>query len=163
MVAHATVIYHTLIPAETMSGETRPERSFGRSISRLNVYKNIYLSRALEPYGLGSGQYIFLLYLYHMEGASQDELTDSLLVDKATTARAVKKLEEKGFIKRSRDQSDKRIQRLRITQKGAQFKPILNQILDDWAQGLTSGLSKREEEELSNLLKRIEENAGGMI
>jgi DNA-binding MarR family transcriptional regulator len=146
-----------------MTDDPGPERSFGRSISRLNVYKNIYLSKALEPHGLGSGQYIFLLYLYRMEGASQDELTGEMLVDKATTARAVKKLEERGYIKRTRDEDDRRILRLQLTRKGVEFKPVLGNILDEWTRGLTVGLSEKEKEDLLNLLEKIEKNAGGMI
>ncbi len=146
-----------------MTDDPSSTRSFGRSISRLNVYKNIYMSRALEPYGIGSGQYIFLLYLYRMEGASQDELTDKILVDKATTARAAKKLEEKGYIRRIRDKDDGRIRRLQLTTKGMEFEPILRKIMDEWTFGLTSGLSESEKEDLLDLLEKMENNAGGMI
>lgn len=146
-----------------MTDDPGPARSFGRSISRLNVYKNIYMSRALEQYGIGSGQYIFLLYLYRMEGASQDELTDKMLVDKATTARAAKKLEEKGYIRRIRDKDDGRIRRLQLTTKGIEFEPILRKIMDEWTLGLTSGLSESEKKDLLDLLEKMENNAGGMI
>lgn len=146
-----------------MVSEPAPAKSFGRYISRLNVYKNIYLSRALEPYGLGSGQYIFLLFLYRMEGASQDEITEKLMVDKATTARAMKKLETEGYVTRIRDEEDRRVHHLHVTEKGLKFKPILKTILDEWTSGLTRGLPEDEKEYLLDLLSKLERNAEGMV
>ncbi len=146
-----------------MGSDPAATKTFGRYISRLNVHKNIYLSRALEPYGLGSGQYIFLLYLYRMEGASQDELTEKLMVDKGTTARAVKKLEIEGYVTRTRDEEDRRVHHLHVTAKGLKFKPLLKTILSEWTSGLTRGLLEDEKENLLDLLSKLERNAEEMI
>ena len=41
---------------------------------------------------------MFLLELYKKDGKNQEELSEKLNIDKGTTARAIKKLEEEGFL-----------------------------------------------------------------
>lgn len=60
----------------------------------------MYYSKELSKFGIGSGQYLFLLNLYRNEGITQEELTEQVKLDKATTARAIKKSEIEGYVKR---------------------------------------------------------------
>lgn len=84
------------------------------------------------------------------------------MVDKATTARAMKKLETEGYVTRTRDEEDRRVHHLHVTDKGLKFKPILKTILDEWTSGLTRGLPEDEKEYLLDLLSKLERNAEGM-
>jgi hypothetical protein len=43
----------------------------------------------MSHHNIGSGQYIFLFYLYNHNGSTQDEISKALDMDKATTTRAV--------------------------------------------------------------------------
>jgi len=144
-----------------MKDNCAKRRSIGRSISHLHAHIRIYLQRELEQYEIGSGQYVYLLILYKMDGASQDELTDHLKVDKATTTRAMVKLVRAGYVRRSRDPSDKRRFNVHLTQKGMDFLPMLRNILDKWTEGLLKGFDEAEMDQLFNLLDRMEENAEG--
>jgi DNA-binding MarR family transcriptional regulator len=146
-----------------MKASGDPKGSMGRYISRLNVLKNMYLGEALKPYGLGSGQYIFLLTLFKEDGISQDTLTERLLVDKATTARALGKLEAEGYVERVVNETDRRKIRINLTVKGRHFEPTMKRILDEWIGGITKDLTPDEEEKLLDLLRRVERNAEGML
>lgn len=63
-------------------------------INIINRYHQIIINHELKPYGLGSGQYFFLLNIYENQGISQKELSNLVKTDKATTAKALKRLEE---------------------------------------------------------------------
>ena len=101
------------------------QSSIGRPISILYRYGQSYTSKKLEAYNIGSGQYIFLLALYRNDGISQEELSAYLKIDKATTAKAVKKLIEAGYIRRDIDSSDKRAYKVFLTAKARDVIPVI--------------------------------------
>ncbi|MGL5583195.1 MAG: MarR family winged helix-turn-helix transcriptional regulator, partial [Cetobacterium sp.] len=68
--------------------------NIGRYFSQMYRKGRIFYSQELKKFGLGSGQSIFLFQLYKKDGVSQDELANTLYIDKGTTARSLKTLEE---------------------------------------------------------------------
>ncbi|WP_269849843.1 helix-turn-helix domain-containing protein [Methanosarcina horonobensis] len=50
------------------------------------------LGKKIEPYGIGSGQFPFLMRLYREDGINQESLSDYLKIDKGTTARLYRNL-----------------------------------------------------------------------
>lgn len=67
---------------------------------------------------LNRGQYAYLLYLFENEGANQYDISRDLFIDKTTVAKALKKLEETGYILRKTDQRDKRRVNVFLSKKG---------------------------------------------
>ena len=53
---------------------------------------------------------LFFKYSVSKDGIKQEEMASSLNIDKGTTARAIKKLEEEGYIYRQKDKEDNRAQ-----------------------------------------------------
>ena len=96
---------------------------------------------------------MFLLELYIQDGRNQEELSERLKIDKGTTARALKKLEEQGFITRLKDECDKRSNKIYLTQKAIQEN--VYDILDEWNKKLRESLSKEEEEIVEKLLMKV--------
>lgn len=84
MVAYATIIYWGDYMIQS-------DKSVGRYISILYRQAQAYISSQMKQYNIGSGQYSFLLVLYRNDGISQEELSDQLMIDKGTTARAIDK------------------------------------------------------------------------
>ncbi|MGL5752897.1 MAG: MarR family winged helix-turn-helix transcriptional regulator [Paraclostridium sp.] len=80
----------------------------GKYISQIYRKGRTFINKELVQQDMGSGQFMFLIQLYKQDGINQEELTEKLSIDKGTTARAVKKLEEEGFVIRLKDESDKR-------------------------------------------------------
>ncbi len=101
----------------------------GRYISMLYRASNCYINKELCKYGIGSGQYIFLLYVFNNNGCNQEEISTVLNIDKGTTARALQKLEKEGYINKEIDKNDRRINHIIITKKGSEIKNIIIKIL----------------------------------
>lgn len=137
--------------------------SFGRYISVIYRYLQILLNNRLNSYGIGSGQYIFLSAIYNNEGISQKELTNLIKIDRATTAKALNKLEESGYVDRVKDTEDRRYHKLYLTQKGLEFIPILNSIQDDLTNMLSQGMSKEQYSETINSLNLILNNVQNAV
>lgn len=135
------------------------EHSIGRWISILYRYGQGHIGKKLEKYNIGSGQYIFLLALYRKDGISQEEISAHLKIDKATTAKAIKRLEEEGYILRETDIDDKRAYKVYLTEKALDIKPFVQAVIADWNNILASGLSEDEKENVLRLLKKMAENA----
>jgi DNA-binding MarR family transcriptional regulator len=133
--------------------------SFGRWISLLYRYGHIYVTRQLEPFHIGKGQFLFLLALYHKDGLLQDELAKQLNIDKGTTARALYKLEEEGYVIRKTDDKDRRSNHVYLTKKAEDFKPQLHAVLLQWTDILCQGLSENEREQALSIFKKLADNA----
>ena len=99
------------------------------------------------------------MMLYKKDGVNQETLAEKLNIDKATSARAIKKLEENGFVIRKKDQNDRRNYNIFLTEKARKIKPKIKSILSNWTDLLLEDLSQEEAEQLFILLEKISQNA----
>lgn len=118
-----------------------------------------YFDEQLKQFHIGSGQQFFLLRIYQHPGISQQELAEKGYYDKGTTARAVKKLEEEGYILRKVNNQDKRIIQLYVSKKGETLIPVITKAIADWRSIITEGLSDEESAQIENGMKYIAMNA----
>lgn len=74
------------------------------------TYRSFYrsLSQMLEPHDISMGQWFLLRALWEEDGISQSKLARRAGVLKSAAVALVRELEEKKWIKRSNDPSDKR-------------------------------------------------------
>lgn len=132
--------------------------ALGKYISILYRQGNAFLTKKYSKYNIGSGQYMFLIQLYANDGLSQEELASRLNIDKGTTARAIKKLQDEGYIVRETDEDDKRAYKIFLTEKAKEIKEGFFQILGQWNDILTSGLTAEEVEIVLKLMKKVSNN-----
>jgi DNA-binding MarR family transcriptional regulator len=133
-------------------------KSIGKYISIIYRQGKCYINKKLEPYGIGSGQFIFLSILYHKDGIRQEEIADFLHIDKGTTARAIRRLEEEGYIYRKIDSKDHRAQLVFLTQKAKDIEEDIFKILRSWTEILLSDFSIEDSKKAEELLKAMTEN-----
>ena len=135
------------------------EGSIIRYISILYRYGQSYITKRLGALNIGSGQYVFLMALYRKGGISQEELSSYLKIDKGTTAKAIRKLEEEEYLIRDIDLRDKRAYRISLTSKALDVIPIIQAAAGDWENIITSGLSEEESLWVERILHKMAENA----
>ncbi|MCK9579959.1 MAG: MarR family transcriptional regulator [Methanoregula sp.] len=132
---------------------------FGAVISLTNRSKFIFLNDRLRPLGLSAGQFPVLILLSRRQNIMQDTLVRHYHLDKGTIARAVRKLEDGGYIRRITDPSNRRAVRLFLTEKGERVTPILKAINHEWEERICTGLSENERQMLNALMRTVAENS----
>ena len=133
-------------------------KHIGKYISQLYRKGSVFINKEVSEYGIGSGQFMFLLELYINDGKNQEEIAETLKIDKGTTARALKKLEEQGFVTRIKDENDKRSNKIYLNDKAKDVREGVLDVLNDWNKEINKSLTEEEEEMLKSLLEKVCKN-----
>lgn len=133
----------------------RKREPIGKYLSIINRKGNVFITKEISKFGIGSGQVMFLMELYKKDGISQEELSEVLNIDKATTCRAIKKLEESEFLTRVKDKNDKRAYKLYLTQKSKDMEESIRDVLRICEDHISKNLSEEEVKTLAMILKKI--------
>ena len=126
-------------------------RDIGKIARALDSIANI----EFKEYQLSKGQYLYLIRIFENPGIIPDRLAEMIKVDRTTAARAIKKLEEKGFIRKEADDVNKKIRRLFVTEEGAKLVTIIKLENQYSNQIALQNLSKKEIEAFSKALKIV--------
>lgn len=112
----------------------------------------------LAPFGLTAAEEPFFMAIQHHTGATQEELTALVGVDKAATARALASLERKGFLTRKQDEKDRRQNRIYATPAALALGGAVHDELLRLNQELLRGISGEEQALLCRALLAMERN-----
>ena len=75
-----------------------------------------------KPLGITYTQYIVLLVLWEKESATVGDLCKKLYLDNGTVTPLLKKLEERGYVRRTRSTEDERVVMITLTEEGRALK-----------------------------------------
>ena len=135
-------------------------RSIGRLISILYRKNQVYMNIALKKYGITSAEQPFLTSLYIRNGATQDDISSHLNIDKAATTRVIQSLMEKGYVTKEKDPNDKRCNRIYTTSKADDIKLEIIQQLWNWNDFLTEDMDEDSKDfvysALENMVLKVE-------
>ncbi|MCB1702450.1 MAG: MarR family transcriptional regulator [Pseudomonadales bacterium] len=113
------------------------------------------LERELAPLNLGPGRYLYLFGLYIRDGRRQQDLADTIGVDKAAATRALSRLEACGYVSRRADKGDGRAMLVYLTPKGRELRSELEAAASHCIENLTRELAEQERQELRRLLAKM--------
>lgn len=101
------------------------------------------------------GQGKILKILAKQQEINQKELQEILGIESGSMSELVIKLEQKGLITRTKDETDKRMTKLMITELGLELSKELETRDEEENKLLYGSLSEQEQEELKTLLKKL--------
>ncbi|WP_406533848.1 MarR family winged helix-turn-helix transcriptional regulator [Methanobrevibacter sp.] len=113
-----------------------------------------YLNKKVKDENLSFGLYPLLIKIYQTDGIIQEQLAQIFHLNESTITRNLKKLEEKGFIKRI---PDKRTKRIKITDKGAKTARKVMDYDEMWDEKIKEIIGDKEYDNFKNTLKKISE------
>ena len=116
------------------------------------------LRRRLLPYDMTTGQYFFLRALWIEEGLSQRELSRRVGTTEPTTASAMRVLEKKGLVRRTRNAEDRRTINIFPTEEGRRLKNELLAHATDINDAAMAGISAAELDRVFALLRAMKDN-----
>lgn len=137
--------------------------SYGKYISAIYRHLQILIAAELAPFRIGSGQYIFLMTIAGKEKITQKALSEELLIDKTTTAKAIAKLEAEGYVRRESDPADNRYHLLYLTEAGRAVVPKVQESLNYLRNKTRVGISDEEYEFMLGLLKKVLRNVSDQV
>jgi len=95
---------------------------------------------------------------YH-DSMTQNEITRHLHIDKATTTRAIQKLQRQGYVNKVQDPSDQRAFIVSLTDEGKRLIPVVKEVLKEWTDILSKNFDESDRKVAYQLLQRMVENA----
>lgn len=101
--------------------------------------------RAVELYAL--------FYLFKYGPCKMKELADALSMTKANVTHLVDVLEEKGFVRRTPDESDRRVTLLRVTEHG---EKVYNELIEELSKLAERVMNEVNSEDLALISKGFE-------
>lgn len=134
-------------------------KSLIKIINHIFRYTQFYTDNVLKKYNLSNGLYPYLLILSHNEGISQNALSKELCVDKAMSARTIKKLMELGYVRKESDSRDSRAYKLYLTQSAKDIIPEIKNNINEWIEFITRDSSDYELKITTGLLNKAEKTA----
>ena len=108
---------------------------------------------------LNRGQYLYLARIKENPGIISDHLAGMLNVDRTTTARSIKKLEQNQLIKKENDAENKKIKHLFVTELGDKLAARIEKENAYSNEIVLTGLDQKQRRELAALLQKVEQNA----
>ena len=124
---------------------------------------NLYRASRYELLGLGSYQDSYILNVCAHPGITQEGLSRLIYIHKSNVARQLGSLEEKGFIRRETDPSDKRNMLVYPTEKAYAVLDEIKRVNAEWDRIMLEGFSEEEREEVERLSALLAERAKKII
>lgn len=132
------------------------------SITKQVIYTarkcQLCIGSRMEKYGITAAEEPFFMAIQKHKGATQDELTSLVGVDKAATTRALSSLEKKGYLTRHQDEKDRRQNRICATDKALKIGPEVLGELMCLNEELLNGISEENQRILYHALLQMEQN-----
>jgi len=132
--------------------------SLGYRLSRLHWAKSGLVERWLGHTGVSQGQVPYIAELFEEDELSQDELAARIKVNRAATARALKALEDGGFIKRRENPDNRRQKLVSLTSKAWAMKAEFLDVIARMNMTLFAGFTEEERSTLLNAIDRVMRN-----
>lgn len=129
-----------------------------KMITLLARKNQAYIGHVLGKFNLTAAEQPFFMGIHRNAGLTQEELTAIVCVDKAATARAVRSLEEKGFLTRKQDEKDRRQNHIYPTRKAEDLEPEVHRELLRLNELLTRGISGEAMEITAATLQQMDRN-----
>jgi len=129
-------------------------------ISKLHRRQTSIFNNRLKDFEISYGDHSYLFIINGNPGLSQNELTKYLSNNKATTAKILKRLVEKGFVIKEVDENDKRGNKLFLGEKGKEKVEELRGEVVEYSDKIFEGFDEEEAKDmlakLTKLLKSVD-------
>ena len=109
----------------------------------------------IESNNLNTTEFGTLEMLYHKGPRAIQMISKRLLMANSSMTYTIDKLEKKGFVKRTKDQNDRRNTEIALTNLGREYIEIILPKHAETLRELYKILSEEEKEELVGLMKKL--------
>jgi DNA-binding MarR family transcriptional regulator len=143
-------------PSTTASSVGRSEPSeFLESLGALSRCLRSVAAQAYATFEVGSTQAKFLRHIGRHSRISQADLARATATDPALTGRALETLVERGWVRRTRSEEDRRQYVLDLTASGQRARKRVEEARERIAKRIATLLDERDIEDFDRIAKKI--------
>ena len=130
---------------------------FGFLIHDVSRLRRTIADKALRPFGITRSQSWLLAYLHRHDGSdmTQSELAKKMDVGKVTLGGLIDRLEERGYVERRIDRSDRRARRVFMTAQGAELVMKLQTVSENLNREILEGISDKDVVKVEKVMARV--------
>ena len=132
-----------------------PDANIPRVTAAIYRTGQTILAERLKHLDVSGGEMDALYVVGAWEGLSQLDLARYINVGKSTVTKVITSLEAKGYVCRVRDQHDRRVWRVFLTEQGRDVAPQVQQIFREFIDLHRSGLTDDEAERTARVLDKV--------
>lgn len=125
---------------------------FFHYIGKINKKYSEYLNEELKQYNVNVGDISYLYCLYYQDNVTQENIAKRLNVNEATVTRAINRLENKNFVKRTLNTEDKRKKMIKLTKDGLKISNLISIRQKELEEKIIKNYSKEDQELFKNFL-----------
>lgn len=144
--------------AQAKKPQSEDQQDLTRTIHEISLMISRIFNRRVKDVGLTRVQWQALYLLYSRDGLTQTELADSLAMAKPPLGKVVDRLEEEGWVERRDDPTDRRANRVFLTEKVAPLIPELELLVDEIGAIAMNEISQADRITLVSLLEAVHTN-----
>lgn len=130
-----------------------------RSFGILNRTFHNFISKSILDKDISFSDSFFLINIGEKEGITQEEISNSLAIDKAAIARSVKSMEGKGYLRIVKSESDKRSKKLYLTDSGKSMYNFIQGLNKQWVDYIMENLDIDDVENFIQTIDGLSERA----
>jgi|GEM_PF-6913341 len=138
-------------------------KQIGRVAGRIHRRYDKIMFRELEKFNLGRRQARIILILHEEGCMPQCEMDKRFDVDRAVVKKSLDCLEAAGWIARERREGDNRRYYIRLTQKGSEIAPVIQELVRKVNDELLSGMDGKAADLLFSYLEIVQKNADEIL
>ena len=126
---------------------------------RFNLLSHKKLEADLEKQGLTPPQFYVLATIGYAGGLPFGEIGAKMMVTVSNLTGIVDRLEEKKIVLRKRDERDRRVVHVVLTEKGAKLYKTTIPLFEKSISAIFAAVDKTQQKELSALLRKLNQDA----
>jgi DNA-binding MarR family transcriptional regulator len=126
---------------------------------RFNLLSHKKLEADLEKQGLTPPQFYVLATIGYAGGLPFGEIGAKMMVTVSNLTGIVDRLEEKKLVSRKRDERDRRVVHVVLTEKGAKLYKSTIPLFEKSVSAIFAAVDKTQQKELSALLRKLNQDA----
>jgi DNA-binding MarR family transcriptional regulator len=136
-----------------------PEESIGYLLKRAGMQLALTIDRELAEYDMTHSQLGIIFKVLHCHADTAADLARELMCDTGAMTRMLDRLEEKGFVTRTRSLEDRRIVRVALTAKGMELADKMTEVAVRALNHHLRGFTGPEISQFKDFLRRMIANA----
>src|SRR5262245_3850124 len=133
----------------------------GLRLARTARLASTAFDRAMAAAGGSAATWQVLVLIRSQQWGTQSEIAQAIGITGATLTHHLNSLEDQGLVRRWREASNRRVQRVELTDAGLELFDRLRSVALAHDERLRSRLEAAEEEELARLLEKLEAGVTG--